>query len=137
AYEHWHRYVFARRFASGKRVLDAACGEGYGTALLGQVAASIVGIDIDIATIDQARAAYADGNRIRFLPASCSGLPLPSGSFDLIVSFETIEHLDASDQRDMLAEFARVLAPGGLLIISSPNKRLYSDARNYVNPFHL
>jgi len=64
-------------------------------------------------------------------------LPLPSGSFDLIVSFETIEHLDASDQRDMLAEFARVLAPNGALIISSPNKRLYSDARNYVNPFHL
>jgi len=137
AYEHWHRYAFARRFAEGRRVLDAACGEGYGTALLGQVAASVVGVDIDIATIDQARAMYGDGSRIRFLAASCSGLPLPSGSFDLVVSFETIEHLQAADQRNMLSEFARVLVPDGVLIVSSPNKRLYSDARGYVNPFHL
>jgi SAM-dependent methyltransferase len=137
AYEHWHRYAFARRLAEGKRVLDAACGEGYGTALLGEIAASVVGVDIDIATIDQARATYGDASRVRFLAASCSGLPLPSGSFDLVVSFETIEHLQAADQRDMLAEFARVLVPDGVLIISSPNKRLYSDARDYVNPFHL
>src|SRR5213593_900297 len=73
AYEHWHRYAFARRFAAGKRVLDAACGDGYGTALLGTVAASVAGIDVDIATIDHARATYGDGNRIRFIAASCSG----------------------------------------------------------------
>ena len=137
AYEHWHRYAFARRFAAGKRVLDAACGEGYGTALLGTVAASVLGVDIDLATIDHARATYGEGERIRFLAASCSGLPLPSASFDLIVSFETIEHLNVSDQVDMLTEFARVLAPDGLVVLSSPNKRLYSDARNFANPFHL
>jgi SAM-dependent methyltransferase len=137
AYEHWHRYAFARRFAAGKRVLDAACGEGYGTALLGAVAASVVGIDIDIATIDHARATYGEGKRTRFLAASCTGLPLPSASFDVVVSFETIEHLPAADQPDMLSEFARVLAPDGVLVISSPNRRLYSDARDYVNPFHL
>jgi SAM-dependent methyltransferase len=137
AYEHWHRYAFARRFAQGKRVLDAACGEGYGTALLGAVAASVVGIDIDIATIDHARATYGEGNRIRFLAGSCSGLPLPSACVDVVVSFETIEHLEAAEQPDMLSEFARVLAPDGILVISSPNKSLYSDARDYVNPFHL
>jgi SAM-dependent methyltransferase len=137
AYEHWHRYAFARRFAAGKRVLDAACGEGYGTALLGAVAASVVGVDIDIATIDHARVTYGEGNRLRFFAASCSGLPLPSASVDVVVSFETIEHLEAAEQSDMLSEFARVLAPDGILVISSPNKRLYSDARAYVNPFHL
>jgi SAM-dependent methyltransferase len=137
AYEHWHRYAFARRFAAGKRVLDAACGEGYGTALLGAVAASVVGIDIDSATIDHARAAYGEGSRIRFVAASCSDLPLPSACVDVVVSFETIEHLEAAEQPDMLSEFARVLAPDGILVISSPNKSLYSDARDYVNPFHL
>jgi SAM-dependent methyltransferase len=137
AYEHWHRYAFARRFAVGKRVLDAACGEGYGTALLGTVAASVFGVDIDIATIDRARMAYGEGNRLRFVAAPCSSLPLPSASVDVVVSFETIEHLEAAEQPEMLSEFARVLAPDGILVISSPNKRLYSDARAYVNPFHL
>jgi SAM-dependent methyltransferase len=137
AYEHWHRYAFARRFAAGKRVLDAACGEGYGTALLGTVAASVVGVDIDIATIDRARMTYGEGSRLRFVAAPCSSLPLPSASVDVVVSFETIEHLEAAEQPEMLSEFARVLAPDGILVISSPNKRLYSDARAYVNPFHL
>ncbi|HUH91971.1 MAG TPA: methyltransferase domain-containing protein [Casimicrobiaceae bacterium] len=137
AYEHWHRYAFARRFVEGKRVLDAACGEGYGTALLGTVAASAIGVDIDMASIDHAVAAYAQGKRIRFIASSCTGLPLPSASIDVVVSFETIEHLAAGDQLAMLIEFARVLAPGGLLIMSSPNKRLYSDERQYVNKYHL
>ncbi|HTS21522.1 MAG TPA: methyltransferase domain-containing protein [Casimicrobiaceae bacterium] len=137
AYEHWHRYAFARRFVEGKRVLDAACGEGYGTALLGAAAASVTGVDIDVASIDRARAAYGEGERVRFVASSCTGLPLPGGSIDVVVSFETIEHVAAADQLAMLLEFARVLTPDGLLVISSPNKRLYSDERQYVNQFHL
>jgi len=137
AYEHWHRYAFARRFAEGKRVLDIACGEGYGTALLGSVAASAIGVDIDMASIDHARATYGEGKKIRFIASSCTGLPLPNASIDVIVSFETIEHVDTADQLAMLIEFARLLTPGGLLVISSPNKRLYSDERQHVNPYHL
>ncbi len=137
AYEHWHRYAFARRLVHGKRVLDAACGEGYGTALLGAVAKSVVGIDVDLATINHASATYGEGARVQFIPTSCTGLPLPSASFDVIVSFETIEHLEPEEQPAMLAEFARVLTPDGLLVISSPNRRLYSDARAYVNKYHL
>jgi SAM-dependent methyltransferase len=137
AYEHWHRYAFARRFVEGKRVLDAACGEGYGTALLGALAQTAIGLDVDIATIDRARAVYADGKRVRFIASSCTGLPLPSASIDVVVCFETIEHLAAADQLAMLIEFARVLTQDGLLLVSSPNKRLYSDARNYVNKYHL
>jgi SAM-dependent methyltransferase len=137
AYEHWHRYAFARRFAAGRRVLDAACGEGYGTSLLGAVASSAMGVDIDAATIAHASARYGNGTRIRFVEGSCAKLPLPDASFDVIVSFETIEHLAAADQPPMLAEFARVLAPGGIVVISSPNKRVYSDERGYANEFHL
>src|ERR1700682_331728 len=136
AYEHWHRYAFARRFAAGKRVLDAACGEGYGSALLGAVAESVVGVDIDASAIAHAGERYGEGDRVRFIAGSCAALPLPDASVDAVVSFETIEHLDAADQPKMLAEFARVLKPDGLLVISSPNKRLYSDARGYVNEFH-
>ena len=137
AYEHWHRYAFARRFAAGKRVLDAACGEGYGTALLGKVASDVVGIDIDGPTIAHASARYGDRARVRFIEGSCTELPLPDTSIDVVVSFETIEHLREADQPRMLAEFARVLVAGGLVVISSPNKRYYSDERNYVNEFHL
>jgi ubiquinone/menaquinone biosynthesis C-methylase UbiE len=136
AYEHWHRYAFARQFAAGRRVLDAACGEGYGSALLGTVASSIVGVDIDASAIAHASERYGEGERVRFVTGTCSALPLPDASVDAVVSFETIEHLDAAEQPKMLAEFARVLKPDGLLVISSPNKRLYSDARGYVNEFH-
>ena len=137
AYEHWHRYAFAQRFARGRRVLDVACGEGYGTALLGAVATSAVGVDVDVATVEHARSTYGAGERVRFVAASAAALPLPSASFDIVVSFETIEHLKAAEQPAMLAEFARVLSPEGVLVISSPNKRLYSDERSYMNPFHL
>ena len=137
AYEHWHRYAFARQFALGKRVLDAACGEGYGAALLGEVAASVVGVDIDAGAIEHANSRYGSPPRLSFVEGTCTSLAFPDASFDLIVSFETIEHLTAADQPRMLEEFARVLKPDGLLVVSSPNKHLYSDARNYANEFHL
>jgi SAM-dependent methyltransferase len=74
---------------------------------------------------------------MRFIAASCAGLPLPSASIDVVVSFETIEHVSQIEQRQMLSEFSRVLTREGVLVISSPNKRLYSEARNYVNEFHV
>src|SRR5258708_6669853 len=98
AYEHWHRYAFARRLATGKRVLDAACGEGYGSALLAANAAEVVGVDIDVATLDHASARYAPIERLRFVHGSCAALPLADASIDLVVSFETVEHLTEADQ---------------------------------------
>jgi ubiquinone/menaquinone biosynthesis C-methylase UbiE len=99
AYEHWHRYAFARRFAVGRRVLDAACGEGYGTALLGAVAASTVGVDIDAAMGAHAKLTYGHGDRVRFVEGSVAKLHLPDASSDRVVSFEIIEHPHATGTR--------------------------------------
>ncbi len=136
-YEHVHRYAFARALVDGKRVLDAACGEGYGSALLAQHAATVTGVDIDAATIVHARERYRDIGNLSFVAGSVAALPLPDASVDAIVSFETIEHLPAADQPRMLAEFARVLAPGGFLVLSAPNRVEYSERRGFANPFHL
>jgi SAM-dependent methyltransferase len=136
AHEHWHRYAFARRFVAGRRVLDVACGEGYGSALLAEAAAHVTGVDIDSQTLAHARSAYADRANVDFALGSAASLPIADASADAVVSFETIEHLDAADQPKMLAEFARVLAPDGVLVLSSPNRPEYSERRGYVNPFH-
>jgi SAM-dependent methyltransferase len=136
AHEHWHRYFFAKSFVAGRRVLDVACGEGYGSALLSETAADVVGVDIDAATIAHASASYANRSNLRFVEGGAAALPLAPASVEAIVSFETVEHLEAGDQNRMIAEFARVLAPGGMVLLSSPNRPEYSDARHYANPFH-
>ncbi len=135
-YEHVHRYAFARRYAAGRRVLDAACGEGYGSAILAATAREVVGVDIDAATVAHARATYAPVRNLSFVEGSAAKLPLPDASVDLVVSFETIEHLDEADQPRMLAEFARVLSADGVIVLSAPNRPEYSESRGYVNPYH-
>lgn len=135
-FEHVHRYAFARRFVAGRRVLDAACGEGYGSALLAAAAREVTGVDIDAPTLAHATTAYAGIANLVFRQGSATALPFADASFDAIVSFETIEHLPAAEQPAMVADFARVLAPGGLLILSAPNRVEYSERRGYANPFH-
>ncbi len=133
-YEHLHRYAVAARFCAEKRVLDIASGEGYGSALLARVAAEVFGVDIDERTVEHARAAYYASN-LRFQRGSVTDVPLADRSVDVVVSFETIEHVDQHER--MLDEFRRVLVPGGVVVISSPNKLLYSDIPNFSNPFHV
>jgi len=137
AHEHLHRYAFARRWADGKRVLDVACGEGYGSALLSHAAAHVVGVDIAEQAIARARESYVTRPNLRFEHGSATALPLGDASVDVVISFETIEHLAAPDQPRMLAEIARVLTADGVLVLSAPNPVEYSQARNYRNPFHL
>lgn len=133
-YEHWHRYLFARSLARGQRVLDVASGEGYGTDLLATVAASAIGVDLSAEAVAHANARYGcDG--LSYIAASCTDIPLPEASFDLIVSFETIEHIH--EQEAFLAEVDRLLAPGGLFIISSPNRPEYSEKTGYQNEYHV
>lgn len=134
ALEHFHRYAMARSLASDKRVLDVACGEGYGARILAEVAASVIGVDIDPATIAHAKATYKRPN-LHFCQDSCTSLNLQDSSIDLAVSFETLEHHAEHDV--MLAELSRVLTPDGLLIISTPDKRHYSDDSSFTNPFHV
>ena len=134
AYEHRHRYAICFEPARDRDVLDIACGEGYGASLLAPVARSVVGIDIDEASIRHAAARYPATN-LSFRTGSATNLPLPDDSIDLVVSFETLEHL--AEQREMLSEFVRVLRPDGRLVISSPNKHVYSDAHGFTNEFHV
>jgi ubiquinone/menaquinone biosynthesis C-methylase UbiE len=133
-YEHWHRYAAVASAAGGKRVLDAACGEGYGSFLLAHAAQSVVGIDISPEAIGHAQARYARPN-LRFAAGSVTALPLATASFDLVVSFETIEHL--AEQRAMLTEFRRVLTPAGALIVSSPNRPVYNEGGGIENHYHV
>ncbi len=134
AYEHWHRYAWAAELVVGKQVLDAACGEGYGARILADRADSVIGVDVDTATIEHARTRYRHPG-LRFEAADCTRLPLADDSVDVVVSFETLEHLVEHDV--LLAEFRRVLRPQGFLVLSSPDKRAYSDETGYDNPFHL
>ena len=133
--EHWHRYHFARRWVAGKRVLDVACGEGYGSALLASSAAHVTGVDIAEAAIEHAKRAYAGVANLAFHRAPCTALPLEAASIDIAVSFETIEHI--AEQPQFLDELARVLKPDGVLLLSCPNKLEYTDKRGFVNEFHV
>ena len=134
-YEHWHRYVFAMSLCKDKRVLDAACGEGYGSSLVAGVAAEVVGVDIAEAAIAHARQRYGGPGHLRFEVADAAALEFPDRSFDVVLSFETLEHLSA--QQELVAGFARVLAEDGVLLISSPDKRTYSDIAGFRNEFHV
>jgi SAM-dependent methyltransferase len=121
AYEHLHRYYLALRWAAGKQVLDVAAGTGYGAALLAGAARRVWAIDV---------AANLD-----FLQGDAVCLPVRSRSVDLVVAFEVLEHVEK--QEALVAEMARVVLPDGAVLISTPNKASYSDARNYRNPFHV
>ncbi len=133
--EHWHRYHYVRSLVASKRVLDVACGEGYGSALLARSALTVTGVDIAAEAVRHATVTYADAQNLKFVEASCTKLPFADATFDAVVSFETIEHIAAHDA--FLDEVKRVLAPNGLFIISSPNKAEYSDARKFSNEFHV
>lgn len=133
-YEHWHRYAWAARMVAGLDVLDCACGEGYGSRLLAAAARRVDGVDIDAATVKHARRRYG-AETLEFHAASALALPFADASFDAVVSFETLEHLAEHDE--LLTEFRRVLRPGGFLVLSSPDRKTYSDDTGFDNEFHV
>lgn len=132
--EHLHRYAIATKYVKDKIVLDIASGEGYGTNLISKHAEFVYGVDIDLTTIESAKQKYQAAN-ISFLQGSTSKIPLGDNSVDIVISFETLEHHDEHEK--MISEIKRVLKKGGLLIISTPDKKVYSDERNYSNPYHV
>lgn len=133
-YEHIHRYAFAQEFVQGLRVLDAACGEGYGSALLAHTADSVVGLDISEEAIGHARQRYASEN-LKFRQGDCTDLPFDDDEFDCVISFETLEHLE--NQQGLLQSFRRVLKPGGFLLVSTPDKAVYTDQQGNRNEYHV
>ncbi|MES1225296.1 MAG: methyltransferase domain-containing protein, partial [Bacteroidota bacterium] len=136
AFEHLHRYYNALKLVKGKIVLDIACGEGYGTKILSKNANKVFGVDIDSASIDHAKKTYRENN-IEFICGSVKNIPLADNSVDVVVSFETIEHIDEETQNNFLAEIKRVLKKGGALIISTPDKANYTDRYSHKNEFHI
>jgi SAM-dependent methyltransferase len=118
--EHEARYIFAGRYVKGMRVLDVACGSGIGTRyLLKAGAQSCLGLDIDNLAIAYARAVYGD---CVFAQCDATHLCLRDDAVDVVVSFETIEHV--KDQVSFLGECKRVLRPGGILLCSTPNRTI-------------
>lgn len=134
ALEHLHRYALARDCSAGKIVLDIACGEGYGSSLLAGTAARVYGVDIAPEVIAHAKAVYGRPN-LEFLVGRCAQIPLPDAAVDLVVSFETIEH--HSEHQAMFREIKRVLRPGGMMIMSSPDKLEYTERAHHANDYHV
>jgi O-antigen biosynthesis protein len=133
-YEHYHRYLWAAELLRGRRVLDVGSGEGFGGAILAQSAKRVVGIDIDATTVEHSRLNYLAPN-LAFEQGSALELGrFEPGSFGAVVCFELIEHL--SDHERVLAGIERVLTDDGLLVISTPDRRAYTDATGVRNPFH-
>jgi len=127
---HIERYDFASRFIGGGRVLDCACGVGYGSHRLlagGDGTQRVTGVDIDESAVAYARESFVDP-RLDYVCAD--GTAFDAEPFDAIVSFETIEHVP--DPERLVDNFVRLLKPGGLLIASVPVTPSVD-----VNPFHL
>lgn len=133
-YEHWHRYHFISEIVKDKKVCDIACGEGYGSALLAESASEVVGVDVDTSTIKHAQEAYGEKENVEFIVANAIDTPFQDDTFDVIVSFETLEHL--SEHHQLIREFKRILKEDGVLIISTPDKLVYSGDKEH-NEFHV
>ncbi|MGB3894429.1 class I SAM-dependent methyltransferase [Mycolicibacter sinensis] len=117
---------------AGLDVLEAGCGEGYGADLIARAARRVIGLDYDDAAVAHVRARYP---RVEAIQGNLAALPLPDVAVDVVVNFQVIEHL--WDQAQFIAECARVLRPGGLLMISTPNRITFSPGRDTpINPFH-
>ncbi|NMH29489.1 class I SAM-dependent methyltransferase [Flavobacterium silvaticum] len=134
AVDHLHRYAMALMLSEGKTVVDIASGEGYGSAILATKAATVIGVDIDAQAVAQASKKYRRNN-LEYRTGSAAAMPIDDQSVDVLVSFETIEHHDQHEE--MFREIRRVLKPGGLLIMSSPDKKYYTDIPKRNNPFHI
>lgn len=128
--EHLARYRFAAEFADGRRVLDAACGWGFGANILARAGAEeVIGVDIAESVVDAARAGVEENVSLEV--ADIAELPFADNAFGLVVCLEAIAQV--SDWSRTLDELRRVLAPDGVLVVSSPNAPAYGDR----NPHHV
>ena len=134
---HMSRYLLAADHVRGRRVLDAGAGNGYGGQLLLTLgAAEVVAVDIDAESMDAARRKYGS-NRLTYVADDCQELSKESGPFDVICSFELLEHL--REPARFLRRTAQLLAPGGVMLLSTPDRLGSQPFINGKprNPFHL
>ncbi len=127
---HIGRYQAGVDILRDKTVLDIACGSGYGTKLIATVAKKVYGVDVDRQTIDYAKQHF-NGTNIEFMIGDGESIPLADKTVDVVVSYETIEHIH--NYKQFLNEVKRVLKPNGLLLLSTPNDSEYIED----NHFHL
>lgn len=128
--EHHARYRWAATLAPGKRVLDAGSGTGFGTKILAEAGARETdGFDVSLEAVEHARARA--GDVAEFTVGDLKRIPFPDDQFDLVTCFEAIEHVD--DPGRVLDELHRVLAPEGVLLVSTPNRGVYPEG----NVHHL
>ena len=133
---HLSRYQLARDlFQPDWDCLDAACGSGYGSAFVAEKVRSVSGIDVNQNAVDYAIARYGKTNVTFQCGDLQRPLPFPDESFDAITSFETLEHV--GKQEEMLREFHRVLKPTGILVISTPDRRVSERVGAFENHFHV
>lgn len=135
SYEHEHRYAYISKLVAGKVVLDIASGEGYGSRTIAESAKEVIGIDIDEEAVKHAATKYAQYTNLSFKTGSVTEIPLKDDSVDVVVSFETIEHIAEHEQ--MLSELKRVVKDDGLVVVSTPDKKIYTDESGVVNEFHV
>ncbi len=133
---HLATYTYAAKFATGKRVLDLGCGSGYGSAMLAGTATRVTGVDVAADAVAHASSHYARDNLEFMVIEPGEPLPFPAESFDLVTSFQVIEHV--SDVRAYLREIRRVLSPEGLFIVVTPDRsaRLFPFQKPW-NAWHL
>lgn len=123
-------YEFAAARVAGRRVLDAGCGEGYGTQILARTAREVVGVDLEGDVVARAAGRYPSAS---FEPADLEALPYPDASFEAVVSLQVVEHM--RDPYGFCAEVARVLVPAGVFVCATPNRLTFSP-QGVRNPFH-
>ena len=126
--EHIGRYKSVISAVSGRVVLDIASGSGYGSYELAKTASKVIGVDVDQDAIDYAKAKYKKPN-LKFIKSNGLRIPLDDNSVDMVVSMETIEHIE--DDRAFIDELHRVLKPNGLVVISTPNDRAYPKGNHF------
>ncbi|MDO8669413.1 MAG: methyltransferase domain-containing protein [Candidatus Buchananbacteria bacterium] len=136
--DHLQRYHFAKNFSNHKIVLDIACGTGYGSQIIKSGGANhVIGVDISSEAIDYAKNKF-NNDHIEFVCRPADDLPFNKAYFDLVVSFETIEHLDDKTRNNYLKELYRTMKEGAQLIISTPNKLVTSPRRDKPrNKYHF
>jgi len=131
---HLAPYRFALPFASDRDVLEVGCNWGYGSHVLAAEARRVIGIDVNAEAVACGNARFAQPNLELMVHDASQPFPFPSGSFDLVFSSEALEHI--AHPAACVGEMRRVLRPGGILILKTPNLA-YARRWHALNPYHL